>query len=66
VEDYDRVLSCLGFEALLKKGSLVIAEHRRNFELPETVGNLQRVRVLRQGDAVLSFYRYERKVPTGQ
>jgi 16S rRNA (guanine(966)-N(2))-methyltransferase RsmD len=66
VEDYDRVLSCLGFEALLKEGSLVIAEHRRNFELPETVGNLQRVRVLRQGDAVLSFYRYERKVPRGQ
>jgi len=58
VEDYDRVLTCLGFEGLLHDGSLVIAEHRRNFELPETVGNLQRVRVLRQGDAVLSFYRF--------
>jgi len=58
VEDYDRVLTCLGFEGLLREGSLVIAEHRRNFELPENVGNLQRVRVLRQGDAVLSFYRF--------
>jgi 16S rRNA (guanine966-N2)-methyltransferase len=58
VEDYDRVLSCLGFEGLLHEGSLVIAEHRRNFELPENVGNLQRVRILRQGDAVLSFYRF--------
>jgi 16S rRNA (guanine966-N2)-methyltransferase len=56
VEDYDRVLTCLGFEGLLHDGSLVIAEHRRNFELPEVVGSLQRVRVLRQGDAVLSFY----------
>jgi len=56
-EDYDRVLSFLGFGTLLTEGSLVIAEHRRNFELPETVGNLQRVRVLRQGDATLSFYR---------
>jgi len=56
-EDYDRVLAFLGFGALLGAGSLVIAEHRRKFELPETVGNLQRVRVLRQGDATLSFYR---------
>jgi 16S rRNA (guanine966-N2)-methyltransferase len=57
IEDYDRVLSFLGFEMTLDEGSLVIAEHRRNFELPETVGNLQRVRFLRQGDATLSFYR---------
>jgi 16S rRNA (guanine966-N2)-methyltransferase len=56
LEDYDRVLTCLGFEGLLHEGSLVIAEHRRNFNLPENAGNLQRVRVLRQGDAVLSFY----------
>jgi 16S rRNA (guanine(966)-N(2))-methyltransferase RsmD len=60
VEDYDRVLACLGLAGLLRDGSLVIAEHRRNFELPEGVGNLQRVRVLRQGDAVLSFYRFTR------
>jgi 16S rRNA (guanine966-N2)-methyltransferase len=61
LEDYDRVLAYLGFEPLLREGSLVIAEHRRNFELPETVGNLQRVRVLRQGDAVLSFYRFVKR-----
>jgi len=46
----------------LPQGSLVIAEHRRNFESPEAVGNLERVRLLRQGDAVLSFYRLGRKV----
>ncbi len=56
-EDYDRVLSFLGSATLLGAGSLVVAEHRRNFELPEAVGNLRRVRVLRQGDATLSFYR---------
>lgn len=56
-EDYDRVLAFLGSGTLLGEGSLVIAEHRRKFELPGTVGNLQRVRVLRQGDATLSFYR---------
>lgn len=64
-EDYDRALSFLGFETLLADGSLVIAEHRRNFELPAEVGNLHRVRVLRQGDAVLSFYRFGKKVPAG-
>jgi 16S rRNA (guanine966-N2)-methyltransferase len=57
-EDYDRVLSFPGFATLIGEDSLVIAEHRRNFELPELAGKLHRVRVLRQGDAVLSFYRF--------
>jgi 16S rRNA (guanine966-N2)-methyltransferase len=65
IEDYDRVLTYLGFEALLGDESLVIAEHRRNLELPEKIGGLQRVRVLRQGDAVLSFYRYGKKSRLG-
>jgi 16S rRNA (guanine966-N2)-methyltransferase len=65
VEDYDRVLTCLGFEPLLKEGSIVIAEHRRNFDLPETVGNLARVRTLRQGDAVLTFYRFGKQTAAG-
>ena len=56
-EDYDRVLSFLGFAVLLDEQSLVIAEHRKNFDLPETIGDLQRARVLKQGDACLSFYR---------
>ena len=56
-EDYRRVLSFLGLSALLTEGSLVVAEHRRNFDLPEEAGSLARVRVLRQGDAALSFYR---------
>ena len=61
IEDYDRVLTYLGFEGSLGEGALVIAEHRRNFDLPEAAGGLQRVRVLRQGDAVLSFYRFAKK-----
>lgn len=60
--DYDRVLSFLGSATLLAEGSLVIAEHRRKFELPATVVSLQRVRTLHQGDATLSFYRL-RKTP---
>ncbi|HVM74759.1 MAG TPA: 16S rRNA (guanine(966)-N(2))-methyltransferase RsmD [Candidatus Saccharimonadales bacterium] len=60
IEDYDRVLSFLGFAVLLDEKSLVIAEHRKNFDLPEAIGDLQRVRVLKQGDACLSFYRVSR------
>jgi 16S rRNA (guanine(966)-N(2))-methyltransferase RsmD len=55
--EYDRVLSFAGSATLLNEGALVIAEHRRNTALPQTVENLQCVRVLRQGDATLSFYR---------
>jgi 16S rRNA (guanine(966)-N(2))-methyltransferase RsmD len=56
-EDYDRVLSFPGFAVLLDEQSIVVAEHRKNSDLPENIGNLQRVRVLKQGDACLSFYR---------
>ncbi len=57
-DDYHRVLSFLSDATFLSDGSLVIAEHSRKFDLPERFGNLERVRVLRQGDASLSFYRF--------
>ena len=65
-EDYSRVLEFLGSANLLGPGGIVIAEHRRNFDLPEEPGALRRFRVLRQGDAALSFYRRrETSVETG-
>jgi 16S rRNA (guanine966-N2)-methyltransferase len=56
-KDYARVLEFLGSANLLAPGGIVIAEHRRSFDLPEEVGALRRYRVLKQGDAALSFYR---------
>jgi 16S rRNA (guanine(966)-N(2))-methyltransferase RsmD len=56
-EDYSRVLEFLGSADIMAPGGIVVAEHRRNFDLPEEPGALQRLRVLRQGDAALSFYR---------
>jgi 16S rRNA (guanine966-N2)-methyltransferase len=56
-EDYARVLEFLGSATLLAPGAIVVAEHRRNFDLREEAGALRRFRVLRQGDAALSFYR---------
>jgi 16S rRNA (guanine966-N2)-methyltransferase len=55
--DYSRVLEFLGAADLLTPGGIIIAEHRRNFDLPEEPGMLRRFRVLKQGDATLSFYR---------
>jgi 16S rRNA (guanine966-N2)-methyltransferase len=56
-KDYSRVLEFLGSVDLLAPSGTVVAEHRRNFDLPELAGVLRRFRVLRQGDAALSFYR---------
>jgi 16S rRNA (guanine966-N2)-methyltransferase len=57
IEDYERVLEFLGSSDLLVSGGMVIAEHGRKFDLPEKVAALRRFRVLKQGDAALSFYR---------
>lgn len=56
-KEYERVLEFLGSADLLASSGIVIAEHSRKFNLPEKAGALRRVRILRQGDAVLSFYR---------
>jgi 16S rRNA (guanine966-N2)-methyltransferase len=60
-DDYEQVLSFLSRSSLLKVESLIIAEHDKHFDPGETFGALKRYRKLRQGDAVLSFYR---KTPT--
>jgi 16S rRNA (guanine966-N2)-methyltransferase len=58
-DDYDRVVHYLASAEFVAPGAIVIAEHRHTFELPDRVESLQRVRVLKQGDAALSFYRRE-------
>jgi 16S rRNA (guanine(966)-N(2))-methyltransferase RsmD len=57
-EEYAAVLGLLGgaVAGLLAPGALVIAEHRSKESLEEQYGNLARTRLLKQGDAALSFY----------
>lgn len=57
-KEYSRVLSYLGMEGarILADDARVIAEHRAKLDLAEGYGALERVRVLKQGDAALSFY----------
>jgi 16S rRNA (guanine966-N2)-methyltransferase len=56
-EEYARVLHFLGSAPFLAAGSIVIAEHHKKFDLPARTGSLTRFRILKQGDAALSFYR---------
>lgn len=57
IREYHHVLRQLGRSPLLRPQSLVIAEHSRHMALEESYGALRRVRLLRHGDAQLSFYR---------
>jgi 16S rRNA (guanine(966)-N(2))-methyltransferase RsmD len=56
-EEHLRILEFLDASHLVAPRGLVIAEHSRNTELPERLDRLERVRLLEQGDAALSFYR---------
>jgi len=60
-KEYEVALGLLGGEcgAMLAPDALVIAEHEKRRGLEERYGRLQRTRVLRQGDAALSFYRVQ-------
>ncbi|RZU40545.1 16S rRNA (guanine(966)-N(2))-methyltransferase RsmD [Edaphobacter modestus] len=58
-KEYERTLGFLGSRAgmsCLAENARVIAEHRSKEELKERYGVLERVRVLKQGDAALSFF----------
>lgn len=62
-EEYLRALRLLASGSLVDPGGLVIAEHRHAFRLPENAGRLRRVRLLKQGDAALSFYDFSGTPP---
>jgi 16S rRNA (guanine966-N2)-methyltransferase len=53
---YGETLDWLG-KSELGRRALLIVEHEKKFDPGEEFGQLRRFRVLRQGDAALSFYR---------
>lgn len=58
--EYEGTLNFLGSvrgRMLLAPGAFVIAEHSSKIDLPSRFGGLEHTRLLRQGDAALSFYR---------
>lgn len=58
-DEYESTLTWLGGAGatLLAPDAIVVAEHRSKSSLAESYGVLQNYRLLRQGDASLSFYR---------
>lgn len=56
-DEYTGALEFLDASHLIAPEGLVIAEHRRQMDLPERFVRLERTRLLEQGDAALSFYR---------
>ena len=56
-ETYGETLRSLAESRLLRPASIVVAEHEKRIDPGERFGALQRYRLLRQGDAALSFYR---------
>jgi 16S rRNA (guanine(966)-N(2))-methyltransferase RsmD len=58
--EYEGTLNFFGSvrgRSLLAPDALVVAEHSSKSALPERFGGLEHFRLLRQGDAALSFYR---------
>jgi 16S rRNA (guanine(966)-N(2))-methyltransferase RsmD len=58
LSEYAAILELLGdaLTGVLADGVVVIAEHRRKDVLENRYGQLHRTRLLKQGDAALSFY----------
>lgn len=56
--DYLRTLDLVGdsSDGLLNPGGLLIVEHHHKNALKDKIGELERNRVLKQGDSALSFY----------
>ena len=57
-EECLRVLEFLDGSRLLARHGFVIIEHASRLALPERLVHLERTRLLEQGDASLSFYRF--------
>jgi 16S rRNA (guanine(966)-N(2))-methyltransferase RsmD len=53
---YDACLGRFGAGTLLGPEGLLIMEHSKRIELPDSAGSLRKIRSLVQGDAALAFY----------
>lgn len=54
---YETAMQFLAQHPILHVNAIVIVEHSKRFRLPEIQGNLQPYRLIRQGEAALTFFR---------
>jgi len=57
VMDYLPVLVAFETGAVLEDEGVLVVEHHHKTALKETIGEIRRWRILKQGDSTLSFYR---------
>ena len=62
--EYKETLRVIDESRLVHDSTLLIAEHYKSFELPASLGRFERARILRQGDAALTFYRRAASPPS--
>jgi 16S rRNA (guanine(966)-N(2))-methyltransferase RsmD len=54
---YGEILRTIARGSVLRQGGIVVAEHEKRFDPGVGEGDLQRYRLLKQGESALSFYR---------
>jgi len=54
--EYGKALTAIADTRLMTPGAMVIAEHQKKFDPGDQFGSIKRFRLLKQGDAALSFY----------
>ena len=54
---YGEILRTVARGSVLRQGGIVVAEHEKRFDPGVGEGDLQRYRLLKQGESALSFYR---------
>ena len=54
---YTESLNLIASGNVLRSDGLLVIEHSKRVEMPESAGSLQKYRSLAQGDSVLAFYR---------
>jgi 16S rRNA (guanine(966)-N(2))-methyltransferase RsmD len=59
--EYLAVLQELARSGIIEPRGMIIAEHSKRFDPPEKIVDWRRFRLLKQGDAALSFYRESRE-----
>jgi 16S rRNA (guanine(966)-N(2))-methyltransferase RsmD len=56
--EYPRVLEAVQQHQIIGNEASIVAEHSKHLKLENRIGDLVRVRQVRQGDSVLSIYRF--------
>ncbi len=62
--EYKETLRAIDESKLLHDSTIIIVEHYKSFELPASLSRFERARILRQGDAALTFYRRSASTPS--